>query len=404
MSNDHLSRTLWIAAAAALASSAGACKWTEFDDLAQTTWVHSTSKPGVNSTDYGLELRQVQHAGDGAKLAVIGSNEPSFSTLVYDTKGNTTLGPAPVDLNKEFTINSIPDAPALVADPSSDNVAFVIPSTENRTVVLSGAADALVELTINDPKPSSAVYLPGPSGTASTLLVSGTGNFHGIAGSTANTCVAADDLAAPLQAIVMAPLGANVLVWNDQGKLLQYDAATVVASNDGPSAVAVSPIGAAIDLGFKPGARSKLIPLGGTLVLVVGIAPLIGGDGMAGVYDLATGMPAGSPAVQPATYQGLRSAAFGTVLGTPYLALGFPTRPVQNIAAGQVEVHEVDIVGGSVSDSIDLALSDDQPENNQSFGQAIEIMHFNDDDIFVVAADNEIFSYYETTKYPDARK
>lgn len=395
-----LRATLWIAAAAALATSAGACKWTEFDDLADTTWVHSTSKPGVNSTDYGLALLQVQHTGDGGKLAVIGANEPSFSTLVYDTKGNTTLGPAAVDLNKEFTINSIPDAPSLVADPNSDNVALVIPSTEGRTVVLSGAADALVELTVNDAKPNSAVFLPGTAGAASKLLVSGTGNFHGIAGSTANTCVANDDLIAPLQAIAMAPLGANVLVWNDQGKLLQYDAAIVTGTCD--SATAAAPIGAAINVGFKPGPRSKLIPLGGSFVLVVGVAPMVGGDGMAGVYDVTTGLPAAG--VQPATYPGLRSAAFGTVTGTPYLALGFPTRPVQNVTAGQVEVHEVDTVAGSVSDSISLALNDDQPENNQSFGQSLEIMHFNDDDIFVIAADNEIFSYYETTKYPDARK
>ncbi len=390
----------------ACASAIAACKWTEFDDLADQTWVHATDKPSVNSTDYGLELLQVQHMGDGGQIAVIGANEPTISTLVYDTKGNTTLGPAAIDLNKEYTINSIPSVPALVSDPASDNIALVIPSTEGRTVVLSGAANALVELTINDPSPNTAVWVPDGAGSGtSSLLVTGKGTFHGVAGNTAATCVANDDLVAPLNGIAMAVVGSNVLVWNDAGKLLQYDLTTVSGTCDGSSVPAAAPIsGDTIDTKFMPGPGSKLIPLGGTLVLVAGIAATDGGDGMAGVYDLATGMPAGSPPVQPATYPGLASIAFGTITATPFLALGFPQREVENVSAGQVEIHEVDTTGGAISDAVALALSDDQPQTNEAFGQAVEIMHFNDDAIFVIAADNEIYSYYETLKYPDARK
>ena len=402
-----LRKTLWILAATSSLASFGACKWTEFDDLADTTWVHSQGKPDVNSTDYALSLLQVQHNGDGGTIAVIGANEPTFSTLIYDTKGNTKLGSAAVDLNKEYTINSIPDAPALVSDPETDNVALVIPSTEGRTVVLDGPADALVELTLDDPKPNTATFVSsGVAGTPSALLVTGTGTFHGIdTTNKASTCkVTLADTTTPLQALALAISGTSVLAWTDKGLLVTYDLATVQGTCDGTTVLAAVPTGTAVDTGFLPGPRSKLIPVGDHYVLLAGIAPMDTGAGMVGVLDLSTGLMTNTPAMFP----GLRSFALGSIEASTYAVLGFPARAVQSVPAGQVEVHELDLTAASgpvLKDEVKLSLSDAQPQTNQSFGRAVEIMHFNDDAIIVVAGDNEIFSYYRPAMaFTDTRK
>ena len=49
------------------AGSLSACKWIEFDDLQNQTWVTSTQKPDVTSIDYGVAMRAVSETGSPSK-------------------------------------------------------------------------------------------------------------------------------------------------------------------------------------------------------------------------------------------------------------------------------------------------------------------------------------------------
>src|SRR4029079_7692626 len=60
----------------------GACKWTDFDDLADKTWVHSTDKPDIGSTDYGVAIVGVTTQASGGQLAGIRNTRPKTSHLV----------------------------------------------------------------------------------------------------------------------------------------------------------------------------------------------------------------------------------------------------------------------------------------------------------------------------------
>ena len=56
---------------AASAAALGACKWTEFDDLENETWVTATDKPNVRSADYGVSILNGQ--ADVMENTVVGT-------------------------------------------------------------------------------------------------------------------------------------------------------------------------------------------------------------------------------------------------------------------------------------------------------------------------------------------
>jgi len=78
---------------AAAAAALGACKWTEFDDLQNETWVGSTEKPNVKSSDYGVAIQRGATLADGGTLVVIGANQATYSELAYDAKGGSKSTP-----------------------------------------------------------------------------------------------------------------------------------------------------------------------------------------------------------------------------------------------------------------------------------------------------------------------
>jgi hypothetical protein len=62
--------------------------------------------------------------------------------------------------------------------------------------------------------------------------------------------------------------------------------------------------------------------------------------------------------------------------------------------SGGGAAHIYQLVGGSFGSPV--TLRDADPESNQSFGQALTIARWNDqDDILVVAADDEVFTYFQ---------
>jgi len=406
-----------------------ACKWTEFDDLSNEAPAHSTTKPDVKSSDWGVAVASAQSAGDGANVLVIGTDPPTFSTIVHDTDGNTHLGQNAIDLNIEFAISSIPDPPILLDDPTSDSVALVVPTLDGRILVEGGPANMPTQLGVigADPQPLAATYI-GMTTKASPIFVVGkgsttssttSGNLHNldVATNTQASCTINDEnvsvtaltpVAMASAPAVNAPNGL-VVVWKADGKLIAYDQAALLDPTTGcignqNTMLPITPPGwaaNAIDTGFVP-VEGQIAIVGDHYALLEGHGdPAKGDKGTVLVFDLTTGTAVGTPLEA----DGVRGFAVGALGDKTYLALGFPSNEAQpsdggaSVTAGTVEVREVDPTTGLLGATIALQLSDAQPESNEKFGRAVAITNFGGMPILVVAASNEIFSYYKTSIY-----
>jgi hypothetical protein len=103
------------------------------------------------------------------------------------------------------------------------------------------------------------------------------------------------------------------------------------------------------------------------------------------------------------TENGVKNAAMFTLDGKLYVAAGYPGAIVEGTSgAGHVLVFEVDMTTGVGTNAV-LTLHDAQPDSNQAFGRAITVMPFDGKPVLVVAADNEVFTYFRTTLYDETR-
>jgi hypothetical protein len=394
-----MSSTMWLALAA---STLGACKWTEFDDLQNTTWVDSTQKPNVKSTDYGIAVQRGARSGDGGRLVVIGAGQASYSELVYSAKGEASFPPTAIGLKDLYGIPNISPQPIVLADPASDDISLIVGS-DNGVVLLTGATGTLKLYQLpNQAAPDAATYMLAPSTPAMPTvvtrpLVAVGENVLGallpaLNGATQPICKLVDSATAGFKAQVRA-LGVvrtgavmtdDVLVWDAGGKLYRYP------SDVFNGCTTAEPLGS-VDTTFKPDAGAQILAIAGTTrVLLQGHT---GDTGYLRVFDAAGADPV---AVGEATMvPKLRTAALLVAGPTTFAIAGIPTAITGGVTAGQVELFKVATTGATGIDSTPAAtFNDAQPENNQSFGRGVAAMPFNGKQVIAVAADNEIFVYF----------
>src|SRR5207237_3242180 len=101
-----MTTTRWLLslAAACLAGLAGACQWTEFDDLKEDAWVHSTGRPDNDAANWGVAIQRLSR--DGGQLAVLGSNESVYAEVQCGPTGDTSTTNT-VELNTQFAIGNL---------------------------------------------------------------------------------------------------------------------------------------------------------------------------------------------------------------------------------------------------------------------------------------------------------
>jgi hypothetical protein len=105
----------------------------------------------------------------------------------------------------------------------------------------------------------------------------------------------------------------------------------------------------------------------------------------------------------PQTVNGIKQAALMETGGKRYVVAGFPDAVVDDTTgAGQVQVFEVDTTSGVSGTSV-MTLHDAQPEDSQAFGRSVTVTPFDGKPIIVVAADNEVFTYFRTQLYDETR-
>lgn len=384
------------------ATALAGCKWTEFDDLAGETWVGSTEKPGVKSSDYGVAIqRGTLTSASGGTLVVIGAGQPTYSQLVYGAKGDSKLASNSLELNSQFGIGTLDAQPIVLADPMSDNTALIVNGGGSQILALIGK-DQLdhFDVFVTPSTVDAATYVQPPpradngqSQPPRPLVASGDVVLGvtltpqpTMAGSSMHTsCKLVDGVTA----ITPRALGAwrngmydDILAWGAGGKLYRY-APTAFNGCAAPLTATLSH-----DTGFMPGHGSQILPIDANRVLLQGHhdnddAALLQ------VYDASTLMPSGGSVSLPK----LRTA---TILDTgmdKYVVAGYPTEIVDGKTAGQVKVFKL-MDGGGIESTPSAILNDAQPEDNQTFGRAVAVMPFNGKQVIAVAADNEIFVYF----------
>jgi hypothetical protein len=376
------------AAPLALAASLAGCKWTDFDDLSDETWVSATEKPDVKSTNYGVAIQRGNQAGSEGRLVVIGAGQATYSELVFDANGESSLPSTALELNSQFGIGNLDPQPILLADPTSDAVALIVNAGGNSILVLEGTNGQLNmhQVFVSPSSVDAATYMLAPGASVNqTLIASGdvvAGTFYGTVPNPQPKCKLTDGGAAiqpKALGVVRAGAADDVIAWGTNGKLYRYDGAVF------NGCVMQEPQSAGVATGFMPGAGSQILTLGGGKILLQGRRDT---SGFLQVFDAATLAPVGGSV----SLGGLASAAILDLAGTQYVIAGYPSNIVDGKTTGQVLLFKVGATGLDTAPA--LTLNDAQPEGDESFGRSVAAMPYHGTNLIAVAADNEIFVYF----------
>lgn len=396
-----------------LVALSGACSWTAFDDLEGDTWVTSTEKPDNDASNWGVAIQRGQASGTGGRLVVMGANQSLYSELRVESNGDIAVPTGPLPLNSQFGIGNLDAQPILLADPASNDTALVTSSGSASIAVLKGANGMLVVHQVFGPTTAdAATYMvpPSPAPTMSqTLVAEGDkvyGTFFTNPPNPQPSCTLRDDASMP---VLVRALGAtpstgattDVLVWSSSGKLVRYPP-NVFSGVAGNAACATGLAAAAGDVSntmFMPSKGSQILTFeadGSRFAVLQGRSET--GSGFLALYNVGTMMPIGTP--QAAS--GIKTAALMELGGKRYVVAGFPESIVEGSAgAGDVKVFDLSTTAGV--GSVVMTLHDAQPESKQAFGRAVTVMPFDGKPVIVVAADNEVFTYFRTQLYDETR-
>ena len=406
--------------------AAGGCKWTDFDDLKEDTWVTATGKPDNSAANWGVAISRVNRGtGDvinGGTLAVLGANAAIYNDLTIGPGGdvNTTLEN---ELNTNFAIGNLAVEPLLLARPDADEVALVTGFEANRVLVLRSNAGQITQIPVTGlSQPSGATYMvspPPPTGgmPQMQILIAQGDSVFGAYFSQAATpttpvrCALRDD-AMPMGAMVniralaaYRPMGAmsdDVLALTENGKLLAYPGTVF----HGCGAMTQTPIAGMVrDLGFtgaQIGSQIHVFTVGTETYALVQMHSDMG-KGKLGLYKI--GAASIDEIGTARDIERLRTAALLQPAGDPkrYVLVGLPTAVVEGVDAGQVQALELDLTTG-IAATPTMTLFDAQPEAKQSFGRGVTVVPFNGRSIIAVSADNDVFLYFRTMLYGETRE
>lgn len=402
--------------AVALASG---CSWSQFDDLAATTWVHAQGKPDSVASDFGLAVVAAtpSTAQMGGRLVVLGTSATTIDELNFEPKGDSSLLKE-IKVAAQFGVVNYPDPPLLLKPRLAsrlNEVALVVPSGGNGVVISAqgldtsspiGALQQVVGISTVD----GATYLAPAGASLEQMLVGSMSTVYGmdLANGNQKACPLVDEANMPvlIAALAAVPIAANddsVLVWARSGKLHVYSNAVFGGCTAG-DAVA-KPTGTA-DTGFTPGSGARIHLVGGSkqVVLAARMGGASGGPNTAASivvgYDLTSGTPVklGSAVMK----DNLHASAVGTIGTQTFVMLGFPQESVNGTTGGAVFLHPFDTSGGVAATPM-LSLARAQPESTDQFGRAVGTMSYNGQTILVVGGNNVVFAYYRSALYPDTR-
>lgn len=400
-----------------LVSTSG-CKWTDFDDLASETWVHTTEKPNTSSADFGVALaRGARSSASGGTVVAFGTSDPQYFELNFAANGDAQV--AAVVLSQVASVTSL-NQPVVLEDPATDEIAIIAPNTTGGVSVMHGAGGLSGHTVQGVTQVDAAAYVTvvPPMGRmiASPLVAAGGvvyGSYYSdnAMGLGPSMCALQDAGGNPIQirglaaARISSTTVDDVIVWGtintgSQGKLLIYPNSIF----DG----CATPVSATAELAtpFAPSIGSELIMVDATHVLLVGRKEITQTDAFLALYDVSgnAGTPQAPTAVGAAvTMLGLRTATILDLGTQKYVLAGYPNEVIDGVKAGRVLAFPLSLTTG-LGDVPAMVLHDAQPEDDQAFGRDVAVTSYNGKPVIAVAADNEVFTYFRTPLYDETRQ
>jgi len=424
---------------------AGACKWTEFDDLRDEAWVNAITKPdGSKSTNWGVAVVRGKAASpNGATLAVFGSASSRLNEFSFSTDGT------PKNLEEQnlgnIGIDNLSNEPIVLAspDPASDEFALVTQGNAQNVVVAAGQDSQLRQFLVREATSvDGAAYLVAPAldGDIATardqrtpqapqpIVVSGDrvfGTFYTEAVPPASCRITVGGAPVDLRGVgaVKTATGAttdDVALWTANGDMVLLDGSVfngdrsgAAATNNfacgdgagGPPSAGTQPVlnenlsgvvlGTAAAVGYTPGAgtMSQILTFGDHFAILQGHDL---SSSFLALWDFTdpggtAGAMVGAALMEP----GLRAVALYQDAGQTFVVAGYPDAVIDGVAAGKVVVFAVDTTTGINAMPIDT-LHDSQPEDGQAFGRSVAVMQFNGQPVLVVGGNNEVYTYFRT--------
>ncbi|HEY5926119.1 MAG TPA: hypothetical protein VIV11_30745 [Kofleriaceae bacterium] len=372
-------RTSLFIAALGLLSMAG-CAWSEFDDLADTTWVRSTDEPNVGSRNYALAIVGLTTGTSGGQLGVVSDDTPDYSTIDYDNDGTDTAGGNDVKLG-QHRIAALTDPPLFVTDGNGKIAIAERSTTGGNVAVVFGSATAPAGIEFAALAPDAVTFV------GADVVVAAGDTFYTLQTAMQVPCKSMDSTFA-VAAMALDSATSTLWVWSKSGAFFGIPSSALTPCNGGmlPSA------GSTLTTPLMPAAGARVHIVGNFAVLTAH-APT-SRMGQIFVVDLSTVAESDTLAVE-----GLRSSAVAVFGTTTYVVIGVPDRAVGGVVAGQVDLFALDTTAGTLTKTPALSLNDAQAESGQLFGRAVTTMKFNDKQILVIAANSEVFAYYKTALY-----
>jgi hypothetical protein len=357
------------------------CVWTEFDDLADKTWVRSTDEPGIGSTNYALAIVGATSGTSGGQLGVISDDTPDYSTIEYAANGTDTVGNTDIKLGQQ-RIAALTDPPLFVAD-ATGRIAIAERSTTGGNIsVVTGPANAPTGIEFPAAATPDAVAFVGAD-----VVVAAGNTFYTLQPTTQVPCASMD---ASLAVAAMASDAMTLWVWTKAGAFFGIPTTSLTPCGGG---MLPAPGSTFMTAGLMPAPGARVHVVGNHAILTA--HPPNSRMGQVFVVDLTT-----LASTDMLTVEGLQSSAIGTLgTATSHLIVGVPDRPVEGVVAGEVDVLALDATTGMLNKTPVLSLHDAQPESGQLFGRAVTTMKFNDKEILVVAGNSEVFAYFKTALY-----
>jgi hypothetical protein len=367
----NLPSILFAGALALGASASHGCKWTDFDDIQDTTWAVSLQKPSAVSTtgDWGYGL--VSSRG-GKPFLAIGRNDASVAAMSFNANGgevvaNTVSNPSKI-IGPQVNIGG---HPLIAMTPDGANAAVLAGSTAQvwkldhfEPVSLTGSTPNAIAISAD----ASKVYFGTDTGTA----LNGSTECPGATGKK-----------------VIALLGQgpqSVLAWYADGSVELFTAMPACTKTTRPSIGATGGIGEGMIVEVDNGAKHAIMAQLGT-------------NGSIFVVDLATGTllsttPAPGLSALAATTMTTKTGVKEVVVA------GFKDTIVEGVAnAGEAKLYFFE--SGALSEQ--GTMHDASPQNDQNFGRTVATTELEGKPVILIGADNEVFAYFETSFYDNSR-
>ncbi len=396
--------------------AAGGCKWTDFDDLKEETWVTATGRPESAAMSWGVAITRLGRSGNGGTLAVLGANDAVYNDIVAGPSGDVLVTNGR-ELVTDFGLGTLELEPLFLSRPDADEVALATRLEVNRILVIRAAGGMLTPVSVTGlAQPSGATYMVPPPrmgdpGPTTQILVAQNddvfGAFFERAPNPQTKCELRDEAGAAIDIRALGayrPAGANyddVLALTITGKLLVYDGTVF----NGCATTQAPRPGLVRDLMFADaliGSQILTFVDAGTSYALVQLHT-DGGKGRLGLYRI--GAASIDEVGPPRDVDRLKTAALFQPAGQArrFVLAGQPTALVEGVTAGQVQVRELDLAAG-IAEAPTMTLFDARPEDGQAFGRGVAELPYNGQKIIAVAADNDVFLYFRTSLYGETRE